>query len=95
MQYKPEPADTSDVKLPEDILRLAEDLAKNTHENWAAARMREGWSYGKHRSDASKQTPCLVRYEDLPEEEKQYDRVTAMETLKMITLLGYEIKKSS
>jgi hypothetical protein len=55
--------------------------------------MREGWRYGEHRSDASKQTPCLVRYEDLPEEEKQHDRVTAMETLKIITLMGYEIKK--
>ncbi|MCR5162371.1 MAG: hypothetical protein K6C06_11425, partial [Lachnospiraceae bacterium] len=38
-------------------------------------------------------TPCLVPYDELPEREKDYDRMTAMETLKLIIKLGYEIKK--
>jgi ryanodine receptor 2 len=34
-----------------------------------------------------------VPYEELPENEKEYDRNTAMETLKAIILLGFRIKK--
>jgi len=34
-----------------------------------------------------------VAYEDLPEEEKDYDRNTSVETLKMILKLGFKISK--
>ncbi len=33
---------------------------------------------------------CFVSYDELPESEKEYDRNKAMETLKLITKLGYE-----
>ena len=39
MNYTPNPIDTSDVKLPEEILALCEKLAENTHEVWAKGRM--------------------------------------------------------
>ena len=45
------------------------------------------------RDDAKKETPCLVPYNELTETEKEYDRNTAIETLKLIVALGYEIKK--
>jgi RyR domain len=35
-----------------------------------------------------------VPYEQLPEAEKEYDRKTAMETIKAIIALGYRIDKS-
>ena len=35
----------------------------------------------------------LIPYEDLPEEEKVYDRNTSIETLKLILKLGFEIEK--
>ena len=91
--YKPDPIDTSDVVLDEDIARLSEALAKNTHEVWAAGRLRDGWVYGKTRNDAKKEHPCLVPYEALPEEEKEYDRATSLETLKVILKLGYTVEK--
>ena len=40
--YKPEPIDTSDVILDEEILRLSELLAKNTHEVWSQGRIDDG-----------------------------------------------------
>ena len=40
-----------------------------------------------------KETPCLVPYSELSEEEKEYDRKTAMETIKLIVKLGYRIEK--
>jgi len=91
--YIPKPLDTSRIELPADLLQLTELLAKNTHEVWAAQRLTEGWKYGVTRNDERKEHPCLVAYEDLPESEKEYDRSTAMETLKVIGLLGFRIEK--
>jgi hypothetical protein len=70
---------------------LTELLAKNAHENWARQRMDDGWKYGPKRDDARKEHPSLIPYEDLSESEKEYDRLTAMETLKTILALGYRI----
>lgn len=91
--YKPNPIDTSDITLSADLHDLTEELAKQVHEVWAKGREQQGWSYGKERNDATKQTPCFVPYEELPESEKVYDRNTAMETLKLIIKLGYDIKQ--
>lgn len=91
--YQPKPADTSGVELPEELLGLAEMLAENVHENWALSRIAEGWTYGQTRDDEKKTTPCLVPYGELPEIEKEYDRVTALQTLKLIVALGFRIEK--
>lgn len=94
MEYIPAPVDTSDVVLDEQLLALTEQLAKNTHENWSKGRLDQGWTFGPTRDDAAKTTPCLVPYEELSETEKEYDRVTAMQTLKLIVKLGYKITKA-
>lgn len=90
--YQPKPLQTDAVILPAQLETLRELLARNVHENWAADRMRQGWTYGTQRDDTRKQHPCLVPYDQLPEPEKDYDRRTAMETLRAILLLGYEIR---
>ena len=91
--YKPEPIDTSAVILPDELLELTDLIAKNVHETWADARKKQGWGYGKERSDEKKTHPCLVPYEALPEEEKEYDRNTSIGTLKLIMKLGFDISK--
>lgn len=93
--YIPKPVDTAGIELPEEILKLTEVIAENVHENWAAARIREGWVYGPVRNDEKKQTPCLVPYDQLPEIEKEYDRNTAFQTLKLLVALGYTIEKKA
>lgn len=93
--YIPHPIDTSDIQLPEELSPLLEAMAKNVHEIWAQERMNQGWTYGKKRDDAKKYHPCLVAYEDLPEEEKVYDRNTSVETLKLIIKLGFVIGKDN
>lgn len=92
-KYVPQPMDTNDVQLPEELNDLIEQMSKNVHEVWAKSRMDQGWTYGPERSDILKQHPCLIPYEDLPEIEKAYDRDTALGTLKLISKLGFEIKK--
>jgi len=89
--YKPSPIDTKNISFSDEISALAEILAQNTHDVWAKGRMDEGWTYGEMRDDINKKHPCLVPYQELPESEKEYDRTTAMETLKVIIKLGYVI----
>lgn len=92
-RYTPRPVDTSDVKLPEELMPLVEELAKNVHEVWARNRIADGWTYGPVRDDSKKEHPCLVPYEDLPEIEKDYDRATSQETLKFILKTGFTISR--
>ena len=91
--YIPQPVDTSDVMLPEELNELIEQMSKNVHEVWAQSRIDQGWTFGPERSDSLKHHPCLIPYEDLPEVEKAYDRDTALGTLKLITKLGFKITK--
>ena len=91
MTYRPHPIDTSQVTLNDSIAPLTEQLAESSHDVWAAGRIREGWTHGPRRDDRLKTTPTLVPYSELPESEKEYDRATALGTLKAILALGYEI----
>ncbi len=91
--YTPQPIDTTDVKLPEELEQLVEQMSKNVHEVWAETRINQGWMYGEQRNDELKTHPCLIPYEELPESEKEYDRNTSIGTLKLIMKLGFKIKK--
>ena len=91
--YIPQPIDTKGVVLPNELNALAEEIAKNVHEVWAEGRMKEGWTFGEERDDAKKHHPCLVPYEELTDTEKEYDRNTSQETLKLIMKLGFRIVK--
>ena len=92
--YEPKPMDLQDVKLPQSLEELMEQIAENVHENWAKSRMDQGWILGPERSDEKKTHPCLIPYDELPEVEKDYDRQTATQTLKLILALGYSIEKT-
>lgn len=91
--YIPRPIDTDDIVLSQDIMELCEKLSANTHEVWSATRIKDGWTYGPERNDEKKQHPCLVPYTELSESEKEYDRNTSLQTLKLIIKLGYKIVK--
>jgi hypothetical protein len=91
MTYTPRPLDTSAVELTPDVLALTERLAEHTHDVWALGRLAQGWRRGPARDDAAKTHPCLVPYADLPEAEKEFDRQTALGTLKAVLALGYTV----
>ena len=91
--YTPKPIDLSDVELTEDLNELREAIAENAHDVWAENRYTEGWRYGDQRNDELKLHPDMVPYSQLPEGEKKFDREMAMNTLKLLTKLGYDIVK--
>lgn len=91
--YQPKPIDVSDVILEEDVTELREAIAENAHDIWAVERMQQGWTYGPERNDELKHNPCMVPYSKLPESEKEYDRQMAMQTIKLMKKLGYDLVK--
>ena len=91
--YDPKPIDLSDVVLPDELNELREAIAENAHDVWALERKEQGWTYGPNRDDTRKETPCMVPYSQLPDIEKKFDRDMAMNTLKLLRKLGYDIVK--
>jgi len=89
--YVPRPIEVDDVKLPPELENLAELLAENAHEVWAAERIANGWTYGSKRDDRIREHPLLVPYGELPESEKEVDRAMASGVLKSVYKLGFEI----
>ena len=94
MTYNPKLIDLEHVELPEGFDELREAIAENAHDMWALERQSEGWTYGLKRDDSKLETPDMVPYAQLPESEKQYDRLMAEDTLKLLTALGYKIEKN-
>ena len=92
-EYVPHPIDVDDVPLDGNLEELQEAIAENAHDVWAEARIREGWIYGRERDDKNKKHPDLVPYTALPDSEKEYDRIMAFNTIKLVTKLGYDIVK--
>ena len=92
--YKPNPVDTSDVKLNKELLELTEVIAQHVHDIWAQARLAEGWKFGTIKDSINKTTPLLVPYDKLPESEKEFDRSSALETVKLLVKLNFSIEKT-
>ena len=87
-EYNPQPINLDNIPLGEELNELIEAIAENAHDVWAVARMKEGWTYGPVRDDAKKQHPDLVPYSALPDSEKEYDRLMAANTIKLVRKLG-------
>ena len=92
-EYTPKPINVDKIPLDGDLEELQEAIAENAHDIWAEARMNEGWTYGKERDDTNKKHPDLVPYSALPDSEKEYDRIMAFNTIKLVRKLGFDIVK--
>ena len=82
----PTPVPTENVSLSPERLAMTERLAEKADRR-EQQRLADGWTYVPQRDDKAKRHPCLVRYTQLPESEKQYDR-KAMGTLRAVLALG-------
>lgn len=51
-------------------------LAEAEHNGWMVERMLNGWTYGRTRDDTQKKHPLLIPYNQLSEEQKDFDRHT-------------------
>lgn len=47
--------------------------SRESHANWMAAKIRDGWVYGEETNDSKKTHKCLVPYDNLPPEQQAKD----------------------
>lgn len=92
-EYEPHPVNVDNIPLDGDLEELQEAIAENAHDVWAEARMKEGWTYGLERDDVNLKHPDLIPYTALPDSEKEYDRIMAFNTIKLVKKLGFDIIK--
>ena len=91
--YDPHPLNLDDVQIEPELMELREAIAENAHEVWAKTRKDQGWKYGEERDDAKKLHPDMIPYNLLPESEKEYDRQMAINTIKLVKKLGWDLVK--
>lgn len=91
--YKPNPIDTSDVVLTDEIIDIIEILSRNTHEVWAEQKLKDGWTYAKTTNADKRTHSCIKEYDKLSEEEIMYDKNTVTEAIKVLLKMGYKITK--
>lgn len=66
-----------------------EKLAIMEHERWMQEKLDAGWQYAKMTDKAKKFHRCLVPWEDLPEDEKEKDRVLVKGIPTILAKAGY------
>ena len=79
--------------IPLEVQNIIEVLAKKIHIQWMKGRLEQGWLPGAVRNDEKKEHPSLIPYEQLSEDEKEYDRQTALTTIKGLLENGFEIRE--
>ena len=72
---------------------IIEQYAILEHDDWMTGRIRFGWKYGKPRDNDKKLHPCILPWEELSEEEKEKDRNTARNVVKLAKLANMKVIK--
>lgn len=70
-----------------------EKLAVLEHERWFNEKKLQGWIYGQYRNDKERTHPCLIPWNDLPEDEKDKDRNAIMAIPQLLELVELRIQR--
>lgn len=54
---------------------LAGNTPAMSHESWVRQRARDGWKHGLEKNYAMKTHPCMVPYDELPEQQRRKDHI--------------------
>lgn len=54
---------------------LLQNGPRESHEGWTRLKLAEGWRLGPEKDPVKKTHPCLVPYDELPEEQRKKDRI--------------------
>ncbi|KQS70834.1 uncharacterized protein Dere_GG23389, isoform B [Drosophila erecta] len=93
-QYMPNPIDTNNVHLDNDLNSLVQKFSEHYHDAWASRRLEGGWTYGDIRSDNDRKHPRLKPYNMLSEYERERYRDPVRECLKGLLAIGWTVEHS-
>jgi len=57
------------------VLKNPDTTPEQSHKNWMAQKVRDGWVYGAEKNVDLKMHPCMVSYDKLPEAQRLKDHV--------------------
>jgi hypothetical protein len=72
---------------PEEV----EIMAEMEHGRWNAERLAAGWRFGPDRDPGNKISPYLVRWQDLPDKIREYDRKAVRDLPNILADVGLEV----
>ncbi|XP_032596734.1 ryanodine receptor isoform X11 [Drosophila grimshawi] len=93
-QYVPNPIDTNNVHLDNDLNSLVQKFSEHYHDAWASRRLEGSWTYGEIRSDNDRKHPRLKPYNMLTEYERERYRDPVRECLKGLLAIGWTVEHS-
>jgi hypothetical protein len=71
----PESQKESSIAGVEYLLANPEAGPEACHESWMAKKLEEGWTLGEVKDEDAKTHPCLIPFEELPEEQQAKDYI--------------------
>jgi hypothetical protein len=70
-----------------------EFLSQMEHRRWMEEKLKGGWQYGPVKDPVKKTHPCLVPWEELPEDEREKDRQAVRAIPGLLAVVGFEIRR--
>lgn len=62
---------------------------RELHENWMRDKQEDGWAYGDYKDPDRKKHPCMIPYQDLPQDDKVKDYLFSA-VVKVLTEINEE-----
>jgi len=72
-----------------------EEMAEIAHGQWTAERLLAGWIWGETKDPARRRSPYLVAWKDLPEEIREFDRLTVREIPDLLASVGLAVRRAT
>ncbi|KAA8581146.1 hypothetical protein FQN60_002727 [Etheostoma spectabile] len=91
--FTPQPADTTNVTVPEKLDYFITRYAEHSHEKWCIEKFSNGWSYGEQICEISKSHPLLKPYKGISEKDKEAYCWPVKESLKTMLSWGWSIDR--
>eukprot|EP00002_Diphylleia_rotans_P030318 TRINITY_DN621_c0_g3_i1.p1 TRINITY_DN621_c0_g3~~TRINITY_DN621_c0_g3_i1.p1 ORF type:complete len:392 (-),score=109.13 TRINITY_DN621_c0_g3_i1:148-1323(-) len=90
--YNPKSINTSDIDLSR-FASMADEMAEYIHDVWTKSKLDDGWRFAPVRDNQQKHHHNMVPYNELKQDDKNYDIKMAEKTIKLILYFGYNIDK--
>ncbi len=93
MGYAMVPADFEGEAVETFPSSIIEQYAILEHDDWANGKLRFNWKYAPVRNDAERLHDCLLPWAELPKHQKDKDRSSAGNVVKLARLAGMKVIK--
>ncbi|XP_058809913.1 ryanodine receptor [Phymastichus coffea] len=90
--YNPQPINTSNIVLDNDLNQIVQKFSEHYHDAWASRKLENGWNYGEQWSDMNKTHPRLKPYNTLNDYERERYKEPVRESLKALLAIGWTVE---